>query len=278
MLDFTNTTANDWNFALEEITPEVGGIPVEGYKALRRADTGEVLKIHPDSYTVLPHDDVVNAAYDAVKEANLSSDFSVDVQCLNSGRQLKGTILFNDLTIEPAVGDHVKLEMQFFNSYDGSWAYSNQLAGLRLVCTNGMVTPQNITRTWQRHTSQISTVGNVAQLARGMDMFMSNKEEWQRYMKVKVERQQCEEFFKSTLVKRRSKSSDERHNMKQLDVLMGQLDEEFATLGRNQWALYNCLTHWSSHTAQSSNPAAQQRSREGKVAAAMNSKFWKELA
>ena len=271
MLDFTE---NNWNFAVEEITPEVGGVPVEGYKALRRADTQEILKIHPSSYTVLSHDDAVNAAYDAVKQANLSNDFEVKVDCLDSGRKLRGTILFNDLEIEPIKGDHVKLQMQFFNSYDGSWAYANQLAGLRLICTNGMVSPEAIARTWARHTSQINVEGAVQQIAQGMDTFMNAKEQWQEWMKVKVIREQAESFFKQTIVKRRTKSTDERHNGRQLDVLMGQLDAEFATLGKNQWALYNCLTHWSSHTEATKTPAITQRSREAKVASAMQSRWW----
>ncbi len=31
---------------------------------------------------------------------------------------------------------------------------------------------------------------------------------------------------------------------------MGQLDNEFRDLGKNKWAVYNCMTHWATHTTQ----------------------------
>lgn len=278
MLDFTNTT-NDWNFeTVKEPVMRPNGQIMENIYNLVRTDTDEVLHTHNNSYTVLSHDDAVNAAYDAVKEADISQDFSVDIKCMDSGRKLKGTILFNDLTIEPQKGDHVKLRMDFFNSYDASWAYANQLAGLRLVCTNGMVSPQAIAKVWARHTANINVQASVSQIAQGMDTFFHNKEQWQQWMKVKVSRNQAEALFKATVVKRRQKATDERHNAKQLEVLLGQLDNEFSTLGKNKWALYNCLTHWSSHTEASKTPEIAQRSREAKVASAMNSKEWFAIA
>jgi hypothetical protein len=278
MLDFTNTT-NDWNFeTVKEPVMRPNGQVMENIYNLVRTDTDEVLHTHNNSYTILSHDDAVNAAYDAVKEADISQDFSVDIKCMDSGRKLKGTILFNDLTIEPQEGDHVKLRMDFFNSYDASWAYANQLAGLRLVCTNGMVSPQAIAKVWARHTANINVQASVSQIAQGMDTFLHNKEQWQQWMKVKVSRDQAEALFKDTVVKRRTKATDERYNAKQLEVLLGQLDTEFSTLGKNKWALYNCLTHWSSHTEASKTPEIAQRSREAKVASAMNSKQWLAIA
>ena len=278
MLDFTNTT-NDWNFeTVKEPVMRPNGQIMENIYNLVRTDTDEVLHTHNNSYTILSHDDAVNAAYDAVKEADISQDFSVDIKCMDSGRKLKGTILFNDLTIEPQEGDHVKLRMDFFNSYDASWAYANQLAGLRLVCTNGMVSPQAIAKVWARHTANINVQASVSQIAQGMDTFLHNKEQWQQWMKVKVSRDQAEALFKDTVVKRRTKATDERYNAKQLEVLLGQLDTEFSTLGKNKWALYNCLTHWSSHTEASKTPEIAQRSREAKVASAMNSKQWLAIA
>ena len=278
MLDFTNTT-NEWNFeTVKEPVMRPNGQIMENIYNLVRTDTDEVLHTHNNSYTILSHDDAVNAAYDAVKEADISQDFSVDIKCMDSGRKLKGTILFNDLTIEPQKGDHVKLRMDFFNSYDASWAYANQLAGLRLVCTNGMVSPQAIAKVWARHTANINVQASVSQIAQGMDTFFHNKEQWQQWMKVKVSRDQAEALFKDTVVKRRTKATDERYNAKQLEVLLGQLDTEFSTLGKNKWALYNCLTHWSSHTEASKTPEIAQRSREAKVANAMNSKQWLAIA
>jgi len=279
MLDFSNAPENTWNFEVTEEVFPIRDKTDHGMKALIREDTGEILKVVPQTYTVLPHDDAVNAAYDAVKEADISKDVTIDIQCIDSGRKLKGTILFNDVHIEPVRGDHVGLEFNFFNSLDASWAYAQELKGLRLVCTNGMVSPEAIAATWARHTGEINVAAAVKQIAQGMDAFNKKKDVWASWTNIKVERNDCEEFFKATVAKRSSKENNtERFNQKQLEILLGQLDTEFQTLGRNKWALYNCLTHWSSHTDHLKTPAIAQRSREVKVAAAMTNTRWKAFA
>ena len=122
MLDFT--TENNWNFeTIKEPVLRPNGQEVPNLFNLVRTDTDEVLHTHRNSYTVLPHDDVVNSTYDSIKAANISDDFDFKVDCLDSGRKMKIEVLFNDLVTEPSVGDHVKFRIRAYNSYDGSWAF-----------------------------------------------------------------------------------------------------------------------------------------------------------
>lgn len=277
MLDFLN--AADWNFAVEERPLNVDGIgEIEGYKALVRADTNTVLKVHPNTYKVVSHDDVVNAQYDAIKKANVSSDFDFNVTCLDDGRKLKVDVLFNDLTIEPQKGDFTKFRATAFNSYDGSWALQNQADGFRLICLNGMVSPALISRVWQRHTSNISVQSASEQIKRSLEVFMNQREIWASYSKQKVKRDAVEDFLKRTVTYVSTKSSDDVHNKKQLNTLLGQFDKEVSVLGSNKWALYNAMTNWSTHTQESSQPEVTSRWREKKVVEAMASKAWTLLA
>jgi len=67
------------------------------------------------------------------------------------------------------------------------------------------------------------------------------------------------------------------HNQKQLENLMGQLDTEMGLLGPNKWAVYNCMTHWSTHTTDNKKPHKVTRQRERLVGQVLNTKAWAEL-
>jgi hypothetical protein len=279
MLDFKENE-NQWNFEVNEmpIVPQGMSEPIEGWKSLVRADTGTVLHVHRNSYHVLSHDDVVNSTYDSIKNANVSNDFNFEVIALDGGRKLQIDVLFNDIVTEPSKGDYVKYRVRGYNSYDGSWAYQTSADALRLWCLNGCTTPDAISKVWMRHTSQVSTESSAQKIISGLETFHNQKTLWNEYMKTPVKLNQAETFFKNNVTKRNSKTSEEKFNSKQLEILMKQLGNEFNDLGKNKWALYNCLTHWATHTdSKSSTPQSVTRNREGLIAKAMNTREWAEI-
>ncbi len=277
MLDFSNT--QDWNFAVEERPVIVEGMgPIEGQKALVRADTNEFLGQHSEGYKVVTHDTIVNAQYDAIKEANISSDFDFNVRCLDGGKKLKIDVIFPDLTVEPAVGDLIQFRTSTFNSYDGSWAYQNQADGYRLACLNGMVSNALIAKVWAKHTSKLNIEAAANTLGKSVEIFNNQKDVWQGYIKAKVTRDEVEEFFKKKVVNVPQKSSEELFNKRQLNNLLSHFDDYSRELGKNKWSLYNALTHWSTHTGEAAVPEVTTRYREKKVTDAMASRHFLELA
>lgn len=277
MLDFSN--ANDWNFEVEERPVIVEGIgPIEGQKALVRTDTNQFLGQHSEHYKVVSHDTIVNAQYDAIKEANISSDFDFQVRCLDGGKKLKIDVLFPDLVIEPQVGDLVNFRTSTFNSYDGTWAYQNQADGYRLACLNGMVSSALIAKVWAKHTSKLNIESAAKMLSNSVDIFHNQKEVWAGYTKAKVKRDAVEDFFKKKVVSIPQKASEELFNKRQLNNLLSHFDDYARNVGSNQWAVYNALTHWSTHTGEASVPEVTTRWREKKVVEAMSSRQFLELA
>ncbi len=282
MLDFANaqiTGNNDWDFEVEEVPVIPVGMsePIEGWKSLIRTDTNKVLHLHRNTYQKLLHDDVVNSTYDSIKKADISNDFNFEVRGLDDGRKLQIDVLFNDVVTEPSKGDYVKYRVRAWNSYDGSWAYQTSADALRLWCLNGCTTPDAISKVWMRHTSQVSTEGASDKIISGLETFHNQKELWNDYMHTRVSKHNAEKFFKNQVVALKSKTYEEKWNQRQLENLMGQLNNEFNDLGKNKWALYNCLTHWATHTSKSSSPENVTRYREGVVARAMNTRAWAEL-
>ena len=276
MLDFQS---NSYNFPVEEqpvYTQEGELIP--DHKCIVRTDTGKTLGLHGSRYRMIPHDDVVNSILDGVKASNLTSDYEVNVDVIEDGRKLRGEIIFPDLVQQPAVGDYVQFRVSFFNSYDGSWSFSQQANGLRLWCLNGCTTPDAIAKSRFKHTASVNVDGSAAKIIGGAEHFMGRSKQWQSWMQTRLNNDQVEQFFRSTICKVVTKQQQvTKTNGKQLENLISGWDREKVDLGWNKWALYNCLTHWATHTNDLKSPQIARYNREIAISNAMNHKLFTSM-
>jgi hypothetical protein len=275
MNDMT-TIKNAWDFPVDTwnlaAVKEGHGIsvPQSMARCIVRTDTNEVLGVHGSKYKAIKHDDVVNTVFDAVNKSGISKDYQEKIEVFDNGAKLRGTINFPDLVIEPAVGDHIHFQIVFFNSYDGSWAFGQQAQGLRLWCLNGCTSPDTVAKTVAKHTANVDIVASSAKIQLGLSAFFNSKELYQKWMKVDVPDLVAENFFKGTLCHVKTKTSEHKHNIKQLENIMGLWSGNAGHLGKNKWALYNTMTEWATHTQESRSPANTRRIRENQVARAMN--------
>ncbi len=270
---------NCWDFPIETHqlkTIEGASVPTKMSQAVVRTDTNEVLGVNGSKYKPIIHDDVVNSILDAVSSANVSQDYSFGVELFDNGAKMRGIIDFNDLTIEPEVGDYIRFQILFYNSYDGSWAFQQQAQGLRLWCMNGCTTADTVAKTWAKHTANVSVKGSASKIERGLDAFMNTKDLYQQWMKASVTDDYAENFFKYAICKINNNTSTFKWNEKQLDNLMSIYRNETYSLGKNKWALYNACTYWATHTNDSSSPANTRRLREGQLSKAFKAWNWSD--
>jgi len=276
MLDFQS---NSYNFPVEEqpVFTQDGEL-IPDHKCIVRTDTGKTLGLHGSRYRMIPHDDVVNSILDGVKASNLTSDYEVNVDVIEGGRKLRGEIIFPDLVQQPAVGDYVQFRVSFFNSYDGSWSFSQQANGLRLWCLNGCTTPDAIAKSRFKHTASVNVDGSAAKIIGGAEHFMGRSKQWQSWMRTRLNNDQVEQFFRSTICKVVTKQQQvTKTNEKQLENLISGWDREKVDLGWNKWALYNCLTHWATHTNDLKSPQIARYNREIAISNAMNHKLFTSM-
>ena len=276
MLDFNS---EDYNFPVElqPVFTEEGN-EIQNHKCVVRTDTGDTLGLHGNQYRIIPHDDVVNSIIDGVKAANLSTDYEVNVSVIDNGRKIRGEIVFGDIIQQPSVGDIIKYRISFFNSYDGSWAFAQQANALRLWCLNGCTTPDLIARSRFKHTASVDVLGSADKVISGADHFMNRAEEWQSWMKSQLNDDQAENFFRSTLCKVTTKQKKvEKTNERQLENLISGWQDEIRLLGRNKWALYNCLTSWATHTNDLRAPHVARYNREAAISNAMRHNLWTSM-
>jgi hypothetical protein len=276
MLDFQT---NSYNFPVEKqpVFTQDGEL-IPDYKCIVRTDTGKTLGLHGSRYKMIPHEDVVESIVDGVKASNLTSDYEITVNVAEDGRKLRGEIIFPDLVQEPAVGDYTQFRVSFFNSYDGSWPFSQRANGFRLFCLNGCTTPDAIASSRFKHTASVNVSGSAAKIIGGAEHFMGRSEVWQSWMKTKLNNDQVEQFFRSTVCKVITKQQQiAKTNEKQLENLISGWDREKADLGWNKWALYNCLTHWATHTNDLKSPDVARYNREIAISNAMNHKLFTSM-
>jgi len=278
--NFAIQIENEWSFPIDTcdlhtITNfESIDVPPSMARCIVRTDTNKVLGVHGSKYKAIKHDDVVNSVFEAVIASGISNDYDHKINVFDDGAKMRGIIRFNDLTIEPAVGDTIVFQLTFFNSYDGSWAFQQSAEGLRLVCLNGMVSQYSVAKTWQKHTANINVKASASKLQAALDGFFQTKESYINWKSTYVSDQMAEDFFKHKVCRINNNTSTFKWNEKRLDDLMVCWRNDSGALGKNKWALYNALTYWSSHTEDNKSPANTQRLREGIVSKAIAKGNW----
>ena len=278
MLDLMNT--NDWDFPVEmEPCLDMRGNEIPKLRNLIRSDTGESLGTHKSKYKMITHSDVVNSIMDSIQESKISTDYEVKSHTADNGAKMRLEVLFNDIKLkDPEVNSYIQYRVQAYNSYDGSWAFQQSAEGIRLFCLNGCTTPDTVAKTWAKHTTNVSVDSSAQKITDGVEMFLNNKGVWEAYRSTPVTNEQVEHLFKKTVCNVQHRASHDKFNDRQLQNLLSSWDNERAQLGNNQWALYNCLTSWATHTEDAKSPENAKRIREAQVIKAMKNKAWLELA
>lgn len=256
---------------------DINGNAIPNSQCVMDLDTNKVLGVHGNRYTLVRHEDVLQSTVDAVRRANVSQDYELKVIDIDSGRKLRAELLFNDLVVEPKVGDYVQFRVSVFNSYDASWSYSQSADGLRLWCLNGCTSADHTAMHRFKHTANIDVNAATRKIGVGLDTFMTNPDRWRRWMNTPVYDAEVEAFFKATLAKKASRQIEDQVNVKQLEYLLQLWSNEKASLGSNAWALYNAMTYWSSHTSDSTSPEGTRRRREDMLAMTLRTSYWNAI-
>jgi len=273
---------NEWSFPVETVNLTASkvddcnlyDVPTSMAQAIMRTDTNQILGVHGSKYKAIKHDDVVNSVLDAVKQSSVSNDYETKIEIFDNGAKLRGTIDFNYLTVEPAVGDYVKFRVQFFNSYDSSWAFQQSAFGLRLWCLNGCTHSDTVANTWAKHTTNVNVEGSSSKIKAGLESFLQTPDIYKSWMSTHVDDEMAEMFFKHSMCRVPNKTSTFKWNERMLDALMSCWYSDKSKLGSNKWALYNACTYWASHTSESRSPANTQRLRDNQLAKVFKKANW----
>lgn len=248
-------------------------VPHTMQRAIVRTDTGDVLGTHGGAYQMIKHVDVVDKMEQAAS-CMVSKDYTHTQRVYENGAKMRGTIAFNDLVIEPQVGDYIKFHVDYTNSYDGMWSIMIKAEGYRLWCSNGCANPNALSFNRNKHTSGFSLAGTQAKISNAVKGFFDSNGIWQKYATQSVSQLEAETFLKATLCKRASNTTQVKVNESKLEKLMGLFRTESSKLGQNKWALYNAMTYWSSHAQDANHPHRAEILRHAEVSKAIQTSRW----
>ena len=289
-MDGIQTVMADYDFPVEVVplvaVKEIHGgwkqrdypVPSSMQRAIVRTDTGDVLGTHGGAYQMITHSEIVDKMEQAARNSDrLSRDYTHTQQVFENGAKLRGTIAFNDLVIEPQVGDYIKFHVDYTNSYDGLWSIMIKAEGYRLWCSNGCANPKALSFNRNKHTSGFSLAGTQAKINNAITGFFDSEGIWQKYATQTVSQLQAETFLKATICKRSTNTTVVKVNESKLERLMGLFRVEANKLGSNKWALYNALTYWSSHAEDANHPHRAEILRHSEVSKAIQTSRWDGL-
>jgi phage/plasmid-like protein (TIGR03299 family) len=133
----------DWQVQEQPlVTFGAEGIPqsVEGWKALKRSDNGQVLHVARENYTVVQNSEAFSF-FDEIL-ADGSCELSAAVS-LNAGRRVAITATVNGSHGEVIPGDEVYSKLILFNAHDGSLSLGVMFGATRVVCANKLAIALN---------------------------------------------------------------------------------------------------------------------------------------
>ena len=280
-MDGTIVKEDLWHFPVEMCSLHASSIhtdnlevPENMARAIVRTDTNQVLGVHGKKYKPITNMTVVNAMVDAVHESGISRDYDLKIDTLDGGAKMRGRFLFNDLVIEPDVGDVIKHEILFYNSYDGSWAFQQTSRGHRLWCKNGCTNAMTVSNTWAKHTTNVNVKGSTAKIVAGLETFMQDKDVYRNWMATSVDDETAFMFFKMKLCRYPTQDASIKINERRYEQLCRQWNKEKVQLGSNKWALYNACTHWATHPGDPNTPHVASRNRENLLVKALKPANW----
>lgn len=244
------------------------------YQAVVRTDTQAVLGIHGPGYRLLRNEDAFAAFDEAVQRSPLDlAGMQVRDELSHGGARAYRTYTFPGHGV--AIGranDLTHLQLMVSNSYDGALAFTSRLGAYRVLCSNGLVIGTTFLHAAVRHTKGLSVDTVVQRLTQAVTLFHDQAQHWRAWSHAQVTEVAVREVIQQL----------PGLNPKLEEHLLGTYQEEALVLGPSLWALFNALTHWSTHApvrARSrGNLASVRQDRESRVKTVLESAPFRRLA
>ena len=284
----------------------------DGYQSVVRTDTGQVMgRPRSKNYKVVNPVNLFNRHAEKLLQSDLPVDnLEITDYAFDNGAKSLRTVKMLDFNFPVGKeNDTVKARQDIFTSLDLSWKFSVFNGGYRDLCENTCVFGgERLYHNRKKHTKGLSVEAVLSKLDKSLEQFYSNRDEMRKWQQTSVTDGQVAKLLSETICKKpladlKKSITDNSNvviantvNQKLFDYLMYRFWDEVPSLGKNLWAVYNALTHWSTHTQEnwerendkgvlvvlktsrgSSNADLTATRRADQVRAVLDSKEWQSL-
>lgn len=191
------------------------------------------------------------------KSSGINSEgVQVNSQMSPNGSRGLVQMTFPHYEIDLGHGDTSQFQLLARSSFDGSWPAVFQAGAIRMACLNGQIFADNVCLYKSRHTKNLNLDSARHKMVEAMKTFEIEAERWHRWKESTIsDRQALEIFAKAADCSVVAESWDvplvdllSKIKNKSLKFMWNQyIFHEKKELGDNEWAVYNALTHWSTH-------------------------------
>lgn len=277
---------------IQEDCVTASGKVVPGKKVICRKDNGTPLAVVGDRYKMVTNEEIFSGFTNILGKSSLDLTGSkVNLQFSHGGARTYAEIIIPEHSIKvgPAkVGDLTQFRLIARNSYDGSTAFIVQAGGYRLACLNGQVMPADTIGYFQsKHVSSLDVGVAADNISQVLNSFNESREWFNELRTRKVT--DAHAYACLAFASRNQEAFRQGYpkSVEEMPRMMKTLFESWTIhrkeMGDNAWALYNTLTHFSSHWGADKeeahdNAVAAQFRREDRVRETLQSPVWLKLA
>jgi hypothetical protein len=199
-----------------------------GYKAIVREDTNEVISIVKDTYKIVTNSDLIDKLLREL--ATCGHSFKIDPShSFVTNERMRLQVTFPELRLRDRESD-IALSAFITNSYDLSCGITYIWGAIRAICSNGMVFGTVLSKYYSRHTKGFSFENLGEKLSEARQYFPEIQERINRLEVLRVDEQLVENV-------------SEKISKRLAEQAVAQ--EEIGRI--TQWQLLNRLTNKISH-------------------------------
>lgn len=199
-------------------------------------------------YKVISNRDVFTQFANVLQESSLdTTDMKARTICSKARTYVQFT--FPKHSVEVRDNDLIELQIVARNSYDGSMRFSLEIGGFRLLCSNGMGIGSYTNVYSNKHSSGFSYEKMAKYLETAVKVFDEAGEEWKKMTKIPVTNDDALEVLRVMTERPGIETYTEVMEGKNtvLKAALIEWERYVKELGLNKFALYNTVTHLSSH-------------------------------
>jgi len=230
-----------------ELTLPNGEI-VPDKKAIIDKDSDEYVSTVGSNYQLISNREVFTQFANVLQSSSLdTTDMRVRSTITKSRSYVQFT--FPKHSVEVREGDITELQIVARNSYDGSLRFSLEIGGFRILCSNGMGIGSYTNVFSNKHSSGYDPEKMAEYLETAVEVFETAGDEWKHMTEIKVNDDQALEVLKIMTEKPGNATYSEVMEGKSgvLKDALIEWERYVKELGLNKFALYNTVTHLSSH-------------------------------
>lgn len=210
--------------------------------------------------------DIVRLSEATLLQSGVSlKDMTRSAQIAPDGSKMILQYTLPEFTIDLGQGDETQFQILFYNSYDGSWCFTVRAGAIRMACLNGQVSVDDISMFKSKHTPSINPDHARRKMVLAIQQFHAEGQRWARWKDQSVTNREALLIFADAAG---CKFVHENADMTLMELFQNKqvysnrammymwnqyTNQEQPKLGSNEWAVYNAMTHWSTHA-----PAARK--------------------